>query len=530
MLSIQTFGFTNPVLVDEAGRILAGHGRVKAATQLGMDRVPTIQLAKMSEADKRAYALADNKLALNAGWDQKLLVKELRYIQELQIDYDLTLTGFSTPEIDLLFEADAAPPEPPLPMMTSPVVSQTGDLWLLGHHRLLCGDVTTPADLDRLMAGRQAQMVFTDPPYNVPIDGFCTGAGRNHHAEFAMASGEMSEAEFTRFLESILRLLAERCFDGALLYSCMDWRHLQQLLQASQQAGLALVNLIVWAKTAPGMGSFYRSQHELIPLFRKGGGKPINNVELGRHGRNRSNVWSYAAPSMLGGGRPDEVRLHPTVKPVKLVADALLDASPRRGIVLDPFLGSGTTLLAAENTGRHAFGWRSSPVTSISRSGAGRSRPAGWPSMSRAARASISWRRSGRRRCAMPRDYEVGYGKPPVHTRFRPGQSGNPRGRPKSSLNLDTLLQQELAEKILVREGNKALRVSKKQAMVKSLVAKALKGEVRAIQLLMAMLQQQEAKQGPAPVEVELSADEREVLAQLERRLLRGKVNPGEAS
>ena len=225
------------------------------------------------------------------------------------------------------------------------------------------------------MAGALAQMVFTDPPYNVPIDGFCTGSGRNHHAEFAMASGEMSEVEFTHFLASVLRLMSERRVNGALLYTCMDWRHLQQLLQAAEEVNLLLLNLIVWAKTAPGMGSFYRSQHELIPLFRKPGGKPINNIELGRHGRNRSNVWNYAAPSMLGGGRPEEVRLHPTVKPVKLVADSVLGCfSHRRGIVLDPFLGSGTTLMAAENTGRRAFGLEIEPVLRGSlRSDAGRS-------------------------------------------------------------------------------------------------------------------------------------------------------------
>ncbi|CAO3412874.1 site-specific DNA-methyltransferase [Azospirillum doebereinerae] len=358
--SIRAFGFTNPVLVDAVGGIIAGHGRVAAARLLGLSRVPTVRLDHLSEVQKRAYIIADNKLAENAGWDRGLLALELGYIAELDISVDLTLTGFDTAEIDLLFEgvgsdteddeADRLPEDSGAPPVTRP-----GDLWRLGRHRLLCADATQADAYQRLMAGAAAQMVFTDPPYNVPITGHVCGAGSVRHAEFAMASGEMSEAEFTTFLSTVLGYLARYSQDGAIHYVCMDWRHLGELLDAGRSAYAELKNLCVWNKDNGGMGSFYRSKHELVFVFKNGTAPHINNFELGQSGRYRTNVWDYAGVNTLKAERMEELRMHPTVKPVALVADAIRDCSTRNGIILDAFSGSGTTLIAAETTGRTGY-------------------------------------------------------------------------------------------------------------------------------------------------------------------------------
>lgn len=353
--SIESFGFCNPLLVDEAGGVIAGHGRLAAARQLGMAAVPAIELVGLNDGQKRALALADNKLAENAAWDLELLTKELQFLAELELDFDITVTGFATPEIDLLLagqaednwdEADALPE----PDLAAPAVSRLGDLWQLGEHRLLCGDATEPAAYERLLAGAKAQLVFTDPPYNVPIQGHVTGNAR--HKEFAMASGEMSAAAFTAFLTKALGHIAAHSQDGALSYVCMDWRHMGELMVAGCSVAATLINLCIWAKTNGGMGGLYRSQHELVFVFRHGRAAHINNVELGRHGRNRSNVWRYPGVNTLEPARRAALALHPTVKPVALVADAICDASQRGGLVLDPFGGSGTTLIAAAKAGR----------------------------------------------------------------------------------------------------------------------------------------------------------------------------------
>lgn len=357
--SIKQFGFTTPVLIDDFDQIIAGHGRVRAAELLGLDEVPTIRLDYLSDAEQQAYIIADNRLAELAGWDREILAIELQNLTALNLDFDVEVTGFDTGEIDLLIEgletasdedeADALPPadEP------KPPVSRLGDLWLLGPHRLLCGDATSAADYGRLLDGHQAQMVFTDPPYNVPVDGHVCGLGQVSHEDFAMAAGEMSEAEFTDFLKTVFQHLAAHSLDGALHYIFMDWRHLFEVLSAGRSAYSELKNLCVWNKTNGGMGSLYRSKHELVLVFKKGTAPNINNVELGRHGRYRSNVWDYAGINALGKARHDRLSMHPTVKPVALVTDAIRDASKRGGLVLDPFAGSGTTLIAAEKTGRH---------------------------------------------------------------------------------------------------------------------------------------------------------------------------------
>ncbi|PCJ61089.1 MAG: DNA methylase N-4 [Rhodospirillaceae bacterium] len=357
--SIREFGFTNPLLIDDANNIIAGHGRLEAAKLLGLERIPVIRLSHLTPTQKRALALADNKLAENAGWDLELLADELQFLSEVEIDFDVSVTGFVPAEVDLLIETlkpdedSGADVLPDLPTMEDCAV-EPGDLWVLDRHRLLCGDATEAAALRRLMAGKKARLVFTDPPYNVLIQGHVSGLGRIKHAEFAMASGEMSAEAFTAFLECTLGNLARHSMEGALHFICMDWRHLGELLAAGRSIYDKLLNLCVWAKTNAGMGSLYRSQHELVFVFKKGKATHINNVELGKHGRYRTNVWNYPGANAFGAGRDAALAMHPTVKPVAMVADAILDGSKRGEIVLDGFAGSGTLLIAAERTGRVA--------------------------------------------------------------------------------------------------------------------------------------------------------------------------------
>lgn len=363
--AIRRFGFTNPILVDDNGGIIAGHGRLEAAKQIGLSEVPTVRLSQMSEAEIRAYVIADNKLAENAGWDRKLLALEFRYLSDLDIDLDLTLTGFELPDIDILIgELSSASIDDGADTIiepSGPAVTRAGDIWQIGAHRLICGDSTKRETYQALLRGESAQMVFTDPPYNVPILGHVGGLGKVQHREFAMASGEMSEAEFTAFLNSVFVHLAAFATDGAIHFICMDWRHLREVSAAAATAYTELKNLCVWAKNNGGMGSLYRSQHELIFVFKSGTSSHVNNVELGKHGRYRTNVWSYAGVNSFGGDRSD-LELHPTVKPVSLVADAIRDCSHRKGIILDAFVGSGTTLLAAEQTGRQGYGIEIDPL------------------------------------------------------------------------------------------------------------------------------------------------------------------------
>ena len=365
--SIREFGFVNPLLIDERNQIIVGHGRLAAAQLLRLDSVPAIQLCHLSDAQKRALAIADNKLAENAGWNEEVLAQELHYLSEIEVDFDVTVTGFSTAEIDLLVEGlateetDPKADHIPEPTPLEDAVVRRGDLWHLGKHRFLCGDTRQCTDLDLLMAGKRAQMVFTDPPYNVRIDGHVCGSGRIRHREFALASGEMTEPQFIAFLEQTLGNLAAHSADGAIHFVCMDWRHLWELMSAGRKVYLEVKNLCVWNKTNAGMGSFYRSKHELVFVFKIGTAPHINNFELGQHGRHRTNVWDYAGLNSLKPGRLDELEMHPTVKPVALVADAIRDCSRRGGIVLDGFAGSGTTIIAAEKTGRRAYAMELDP-------------------------------------------------------------------------------------------------------------------------------------------------------------------------
>ncbi|QFS83768.1 DNA methyltransferase [Roseivivax sp. THAF197b] len=365
--SIRRFGFTNPVLIDETGTLIAGHGRLEAAKTLGRTTVPAIQVAYLSGPEKRALMLADNKIALNAGWDMKLLAQELEELSAAALDFDIETTGFEAPEIDLIIGSQGAaeseePEVVPEPQWSGPLITRPGDIWILGEHRILCGDARNPEDYESLMQGERAQVGFTDPPYNVPIAGHVSGKGSVQHREFAEASGEMSSAAFTSFLSEALGLAAAHSCDGAVWFACMDWRHLGEMRAAGLEAFGHWLNLCVWAKTNGGMGSLYRSQHELIFVFRNGGAPHRNNVQLGQHGRNRTNVWTYPGVNTFRAGRMEELRAHPTAKPVAMVRDALLDVSRRGDVVLDPFLGAGATVMAAERSGRIARGLEIDPA------------------------------------------------------------------------------------------------------------------------------------------------------------------------
>jgi DNA modification methylase len=356
--SIERFGFVNPVLIDEDHQIIAGHGRVAAAKTLGLNEVPVLRVEHLSEQEKRAYILADNRLAEDAGWDQELLAIELQGL--LDCDFAIEVTGFEASEVDIVLDDAAAAKAPDqdlddeIPPLSQQAITQAGDVWQLGSHRLLCGDALIAASYERLLDQNKASMIFTDPPYNVPITGHVSGLGRQKHREFAMASGEMTPEQFQAFLQNVFGHLAGHSVPGSIHFICMDWRHMAETLAAGECVYGELKNLCVWVKSNGGMGTFYRSRHELVFAFKNGAGEHINNFELGQYGRYRTNVWEYAGVNSFGRERDDALAMHPTVKPVALVADALRDCSKRGQIVLDPFAGSGTTLIAAEKTGRKA--------------------------------------------------------------------------------------------------------------------------------------------------------------------------------
>lgn len=357
--SIRRFGFVNPVLIDDDGQVIAGHGRLEAAKFLGMTEVPVLPITHLNAAEKRAYILADNKLAEKAGWDRDILAIELQAL--IDFDFEVELTGFELAEIDLILDEDRAraSSEPEAvdlvqEISPGPPITQPGDVWALGAHRLICGDARDPEVLAMLLGDDAVDMIFTDPPYNVKVDGHVGGLGKVKHREFAFASGEMSEAEFTTFLREALAPAAARCREGAIAYVCMDWRHMRELLAAGDAVFHELKNLCVWNKTNAGMGSFYRSKHELVFVWKVRAGQHVNSFGLGDTGRYRTNVWDYAGVNTFRAGRDEELTLHPTVKPVALVGDAIRDCSTRGDVILDMFGGSGGTLIAADQAGRQA--------------------------------------------------------------------------------------------------------------------------------------------------------------------------------
>ena len=368
--SITEFGFNVPVLIDRENNVIGGHGRLLACRELGGSEVPTLCLDHLTPAQVRAFRIADNRLTEISTWDDRLLAEELKELSLLGLDFDIEVTGFEMGEIDLRIASLEEPPEPDddpadeVPEVPAgPPLSKIGDLWVLGRHRVLCGSALEAAAFVDLMGETRAAMVFTDPPYNVPIDGHASGLGVVHHRPFPMASGEMDSAQFTTFLGDAFRNLAAFSDDGSIHFVCMDWRHAEELLAAGRGIYGEVKNLCVWVKDNAGMGSLYRSQHELVFVFKHGRREHRNNVQLGRFGRNRSNVWHYPGANSFArcSAEGNLSALHPTVKPVAMVADAILDCSARGDTVLEGFLGSGTTLIAAERTGRRCCGLELDP-------------------------------------------------------------------------------------------------------------------------------------------------------------------------
>lgn len=358
--SIREFGFVNPVLIDKDDVIIAGHGRYDAALRSGMEAVPTVRLEHLTTAQVTAYRIADNRIADLSDWDPDLLRLEIADLVEMEIagdlEFDVSVIGFGTAEIDVLLDdgAEEGPEILEAPGDEVMPVSRAGDLWVLGAHRLYCGDALLPGSYAAVMGAERARMVFADPPYNVPVVGHVRTTKDKGHREFAMGVGEMSSEAFCDFLGASIAASRDVCLDGAVLMICMDWRHIQELIAAGTREKLALINLCVWVKTNGGMGSLYRSQHEMVCIFKSGRAPHVNNVELGRHGRYRTNAWTYSGVNTFRKGRAADLADHPTVKPTALVADAIKDVTHRGEIVLDPFGGSGSTLLAAEKTGRRA--------------------------------------------------------------------------------------------------------------------------------------------------------------------------------
>jgi DNA modification methylase len=357
------------VLIDREGRIIAGRARVEAAKFLGMTVIPTICLEDLTEDQVRAFVIADNRLAEKATWNTGMLAMEFQNLLTIEgINFDITMTGFEIPEIDLIIEEAKNAPDSDDDITEQNVeqnpITEPNDLWLLGRHKIICGDSQLDAPFSQLLGSRRASSVFTDPPYNVKIDGHATGNGSIRHRDFLMASGELNEHEYVSFLFKILLHMARYSSSNSIHYVCMDWRHVGELLAASKQHYHELLNICVWVKDQGGMGSFYRSEHEFVFVFRKGKEAHRNNVQLGKFGRNRTNVWHYPGVQTQSrrGDEGNLLAIHPTVKPISMVADTLLDCTARGEIVLDPFLGSGTTLMAAERVGRICFGIELDPL------------------------------------------------------------------------------------------------------------------------------------------------------------------------
>jgi DNA modification methylase len=366
--SIKQFGMIIPILIDKHANIIAGHCRRDVCEEEGIPEVPTICIDHLTDSQLRAFMIADNRLAEISEWDPRLLGEQLKILSEAELDFNLDVIGFETAEIDLHIqgleedseedEADRIPD-----MSLEEPVSKFGDMWCLDKHRVLCGNALTAADYEILMNRKKAHLAFTDPPYNVKVNGHVVTRANKRHREFPMATGEMTDQEFEHFLTQALRNLATNALEGSIHFVCMDWRHMTQLHAAGRQVFSALENICVWAKTVGGMGSFYRSQHELVFVFKAGKGPHRNNIELGKHGRYRTNLWNYPSAHSFdrASSEKDLSALHPTVKPVALVADAIMDCSARGDIVLDPFLGSGTTVIAAQRTGRICYGMELDP-------------------------------------------------------------------------------------------------------------------------------------------------------------------------
>lgn len=368
MEAIGEFGFTAPLLIDDEGEVIAGHGRLEAAKRLGLAQIPVVRLSHLTPAQRRALVIADNQLAALSSWDDDILKLELQdLVLEPGLNFSATITGFEAARIDaLVFGSDFAETDPddeaPELAPNALPITELGDLWRADGLTLVCGDALAAPTYAAALDGERAAMALTDPPYNVAIDGHVSGKGKVRHREFAQASGEMTEAQFIDFLAAACRRLKQNVNAGALVYVFMDGAHLFELMSAGRDTGLTQKTLCTWAKTNAGMGSLYRSQTEHVVVFKAGEDAHTNNVQLGRFGRNRTTLWSYPGANSFGRNRDKALAQHPTVKPVGLLADAILDASRANDLILDPFAGSGSTLIAAHRVGRRAAGIELDPL------------------------------------------------------------------------------------------------------------------------------------------------------------------------
>jgi DNA modification methylase len=351
--SIKRFGFVGAILV-RGNRIADGHVRAAACGKVGLEDIPCIDVNYLSEEEARLLSLSMNKISETGEWDLGELKLEMAEL--IALDMDLSVTGFSAQEQDIiLLDGDSAESdEAEIPDVPEQPVSQLGDTFRAGDHRIHCGDARVKESYIAALTGRSACAIITDPPFNVKIANNVSGLGKHKHTEFVMASGEMSEAEFAEFLLSFLEVSADHLIEGGAVFTFIDWRSVERMIAAGKAAGLSLINLAVWDKGSGGMGAFLRSAHELIPIFCKGKSLAINNVHLGKHGRDRSNVFRYPGANKPGTSAAEALALHATPKNVDLIVDMILDVTHRGDVVLDPFLGSGTTIIAAQKTGRIA--------------------------------------------------------------------------------------------------------------------------------------------------------------------------------
>jgi DNA modification methylase len=357
--SIKAFGWTNPIIIDPAGTILCGHGRFEAAASMGLKEVPTITLDHLSEADRKAYIIADNAIAEQAGWSKQMLKSELSGLAE--IGYELELSGFDTLKIETILSMDDPEDEldddVELPDESILPVCRVGDLWEIGDQRLIVGDARDPEVYERLLGDETVQLILTDPPYGCRIENNVSGSGQVKHTDFVAGAGETSLPEFAMtLLRPAFKCMAKHCASGAIAFVFSDWRAAPHVLDAAAGVFIEVKQCIVWVKTNGSQGAFYRSAYELVYAFKVSDGQHINNFKLGGGGRYRTNVWTYAGANVFRAGRMRDLADHPTVKPKKLCADAIIDCSKRGGVVLDAFAGSGTTLCAAAMTGRRGRG------------------------------------------------------------------------------------------------------------------------------------------------------------------------------
>lgn len=356
--SIKRYGWMTPLIMDANGVVIVGAGRLLAARWAKLLKVPVIRVLHLSEDEIRAYRIADNRLAELSNWDDAKLAGELKYLVTVDIDLVMSV-GFETPKLDLMLrmgEQEEEEDDDFVPDVPEEPVTRPGDLWAVGDHRLICADARDHRAVTRVLDGRKVRLIVEDRPFNVRVQGHVSGLGRHRHKEFAMASGEMSREEFQRFLEEVTEASKPHLMAGGLIFQFIDWRHIEEMAAAQRAHFGDMFNLAVWGKTNAGMGSFYRSQHELCCIHKNGNEPHVNNVQLGKLGRYRSNLWIQAGANSFGKTRDDDLAAHPTVKPVSLIADIILDASNIKDVVFDGFIGSGTTLSACARTDRIGCG------------------------------------------------------------------------------------------------------------------------------------------------------------------------------